>query len=155
MSIKLSKKHGLNPAMTVCFWCGKETGVAILGELPKDEEAPRHVFGGYDPCPECEAKFSKGIFVFEADHKPIHKNQPPIGRDDKGKLLYPTGSYSIVDEAAFKPEMIPENRALALSPQAFEEMMAGAREHLNIEVNEEGVETYDRDRDVNSDKGLH
>lgn len=155
MSIKLSKEHGLNPAMTVCFWCGKETGVAVLGELPKDEKAPKHVFGGYDPCPECEEKFNRGILVFEADHTPINPNQPPIGVDDKNKPLYPTGNFCVMDKEAFRLDKIPTNKALALSPRAFGEMLNEAREHLNIEMDEEGVETYDRDRDANRNKGMH
>ena len=42
--IQVSPKHGLNPTIPVCFWCGKERGeVALLGRLPGDAEAPKNV----------------------------------------------------------------------------------------------------------------
>jgi len=42
MSVRVSKKHGLNPSMEVCFWCGEHTGSVIMfGRVKGDEEAPR------------------------------------------------------------------------------------------------------------------
>ena len=47
--IKLSPKHGLNPTIPVCFWCGEERNeVALLGHSGdgrkhEDFEAPRHM----------------------------------------------------------------------------------------------------------------
>ena len=44
--IKLSPKHGLNPTIPVCFWCGEERNeVALLGHIGdgrkhEDFEAP-------------------------------------------------------------------------------------------------------------------
>ena len=47
--IKVSPKHGLNPTIPICFWCGKERGeVALLGRLPGDAEAPKNVVLDYD-----------------------------------------------------------------------------------------------------------
>lgn len=37
--VTLSKKHGLNPSITVCPICGKETGIALLGKLKGDEKS--------------------------------------------------------------------------------------------------------------------
>lgn len=52
--ITLSKKHGLNPSIAVCPICGKAEGVALLGHIKGDEEAPRYTHG--DICDECKAK---------------------------------------------------------------------------------------------------
>ena len=52
--ITLSKKHGLNPSITVCPICGKEIGIALLGKLKGDEEAPRKIIG--DLCDDCISK---------------------------------------------------------------------------------------------------
>ena len=47
--IKLSPKHGLNPTIPVCFWCGEERNeVALLGRIGdgrkhEDFEAPRYM----------------------------------------------------------------------------------------------------------------
>jgi hypothetical protein len=52
----LSKEHGLNPTMPVCYWCGEETGeVALLGAAYKGE-APMHMVLNKEPCPACKAK---------------------------------------------------------------------------------------------------
>lgn len=40
-NIILSEKHGVNPSITVYPICGKEIGIALLGKLKGDEEAPR------------------------------------------------------------------------------------------------------------------
>lgn len=43
MGIHLSKKHGVNPSIEICAVCGKGIGVALLGRLKNDAEAPREV----------------------------------------------------------------------------------------------------------------
>lgn len=52
--ITLSKKHGLNPSVMVCPICGKKRGIAILGHIKGDKEAPRYIQG--DICDECKAR---------------------------------------------------------------------------------------------------
>lgn len=40
-SIRLSPKHGLNPSISVCFFCGEDKNEIILpGKLEGDAEAP-------------------------------------------------------------------------------------------------------------------
>lgn len=53
-SIRLSEKHGVNPSITICPICGKETGIALLGKLKGDKEAPRKIIG--DICDDCISK---------------------------------------------------------------------------------------------------
>lgn len=53
-NIILSEKHGVNPSITVCPICGKEIGIALLGKLKGDKEAPRYIQG--DICDECKAR---------------------------------------------------------------------------------------------------
>ena len=64
-NIRVSEKHGVNPSIMTCFYCNKEsTGIALLGRLPKDAEAPMD--GGIfdmNPGPECE-KFMKMGIIF-------------------------------------------------------------------------------------------
>ena len=65
MSIRLSPKHGVNPSIMVCPICGKETGVALLGRLKGDTEAPRHIPDRI-PCPECRKVLDQGgHFIIE------------------------------------------------------------------------------------------
>jgi len=69
-NIKLSEKHGVNPSLDICFWCGTPKGVALFGKLRDDKEAPREVVTGYDPCDECKKNMAMGITFIEAssDH---------------------------------------------------------------------------------------
>ena len=71
-SIRLSKKHGLQPTMPLCYYCGKAKGtIALLGHAGdalaraigrSDGEMPKEVWlpGDIDPCDSC-AKIGVGI----------------------------------------------------------------------------------------------
>ena len=74
-SIRLHPKHGLNPTMPVCFWCGQDTGeVALLGAAYKDE-APRRMVIGQNPCEKCKAQMAQGITFME-----VTENREYTGR---------------------------------------------------------------------------
>lgn len=105
--IEISPKHGLNPTIPVCFWCGKEKNeIALLGRIREktknryganmtkrdsDIEAPRRMVIDYEPCDECKKMWESGIAVFEAQETPTMPNQPEI---QKG--IYPTGRLVVV-----------------------------------------------------------
>jgi hypothetical protein len=63
MSIKLSKKHGVNPSLMNCYFCGEAKGVALLGKLPKDQEAPHQAVYDYEPCDKCKSYMEQGIIL--------------------------------------------------------------------------------------------
>lgn len=65
-SIRLSEKHGVNPTLLVCFLCGKETGVALLGLLKGDAEAPRRMCDR-EPCDECKGYMEQGVILISVD----------------------------------------------------------------------------------------
>lgn len=94
-SIKLSPKHGLNPCIRLCFWCGEPDGISILGKLPDDMEAPRQAVMDYEPCPDCVKKMKKGCTIISvtqdqpADHRPAIQNDPDI---------YPTGDWAVLSD---------------------------------------------------------
>ncbi len=96
--ITLSEKHGVNPTLPVCFWCGEENGtVALLGRLPGDIEAPRHPVLDYDPCDECRENFALGIALIECTEYNSN-NLPPIQETPQ---LFPTGRLLVI-----KPEAV-------------------------------------------------
>ena len=111
--IKLSPKHGLNPTMPVCFWCGKEKNeVALMGKMDKqDSEAPRHMVVDYEPCDTCKELFSKGVHVIGVTSQPMAKGQFPIMQNPE---MYPTGSMFVAPKEWMKafleenqhPEMV-------------------------------------------------
>jgi hypothetical protein len=108
MKIALSAKHGVNPSVQRCFWCGKSVGVALFGRLPVhrakemfgeefaknpvggEVEAPREVILDMEPCEGCEvwAHSKEGIFVVQAE--------------DGESGPKPTGTFLCVKEDAVK-----------------------------------------------------
>ena len=59
----LSEKHGVNASVMKCFYCGKDMGVALLGRLKDDVEAPRECVLNYEPCDDCKKYMEEGIIV--------------------------------------------------------------------------------------------
>lgn len=57
-SILLSPKHGVNLSVLHCICCGKDYGIAMLGKLKGDEEAPRDMYQGL--CKDCEGVVNQG-----------------------------------------------------------------------------------------------
>lgn len=71
-SIPLHPEYGLNPAMDCCLYCGKERGVALLGNKCKGK-APRQVVSSLEPCNECKEKFGDDMILVGVDEKEINK----------------------------------------------------------------------------------
>lgn len=90
--IKVSPKHGLNPTIPICFWCGKERGeVALLGRLPGDAEAPKNVVLDYEPCECCRADMARGFTLMEATNHPNDR-----GQVEAQTGVYPTGRFLVI-----------------------------------------------------------
>lgn len=104
--IRISKKHGINPTIPLCFWCGKEKNeIALLGKLPGDIEAPRSMWllGDYEPCCDCKLMRSQGVDLIEVSEYPIvHPQQPSFHG------AYPTGRHMILKERAIRSIFSPE-----------------------------------------------
>lgn len=60
--IKLSPKHGVNPSVLHCTCCGKDYGIALLGKLKGDKEAPRDIAQGL--CDQCKGVIDQGGCMF-------------------------------------------------------------------------------------------
>ena len=90
--IKISPKHGLNPTIPVCFWCGKQKNeIALMGRMKDDIEAPKNMVLDYVPCEECQSHMAMGVAVLEASDHPNTENQPPIQEG-----VYPTSRFVVV-----------------------------------------------------------
>lgn len=129
--MRLSAKHGLNPSMPVCFWCGEPTGEVVWfgASYPKGAEAPMHVVMNYNPCPKCVADFAKGIVLMAASHTPIG-NRPAI-QDG----VWPTGAVVVVTEEAvrhiFKGDAaddVLKHRRAYLDAETFDALFRGEAE---------------------------
>ena len=78
-SILLSPKHGVNPSITHCEICGKEIGIALLGKLKDDAEAPKDVAIGL--CDDCQKVMdAEGVIVIEVRDGETGNNPYRTGR---------------------------------------------------------------------------
>lgn len=78
-SITLSPKYGVNPSITHCECCGKEIGIALLGKLKGDKEAPRDVYMGL--CEDCQKVIDQdGLLVVEVRDGETGENPYRTGR---------------------------------------------------------------------------
>lgn len=78
-TIILSPKHGVNPSITHCECCGKEIGIALMGKLKGDAEAPRDVYMGL--CDDCQKVIDQGgVMVIEVKDGEKSPNPYRTGR---------------------------------------------------------------------------
>lgn len=97
-SIKLSPKHGVNPTIPVCFWCGKEKNeIALLGRIggKEDVEAPKNMVLDFEPCDDCANKMAMGITCMECTEKPNDNCNVPFG-----DRIYPTRNFVVIKREA-------------------------------------------------------
>lgn len=120
--IKLSPKHGVNPTMSICFWCGEHTGeIAMLGKLDnQDFGVPREMVLSYDPCDDCKAKWDLGVTIVEVSPTPIEDNQIVVSTQD-GIDMYPTGRFAVVKEDAMTAYEFGEAKIVQFSTELFQE----------------------------------
>lgn len=78
--ITLSPKHGVNPTVLHCFICGKEIGLALLGKLKGDVEAPKDMTNPNELCDDCKKALEKGKFIIEVKDNTDQHNPERTGR---------------------------------------------------------------------------
>lgn len=79
-SITLSPKHGVNPALLQCPVCHKDTGIALLGKLKGDVEAPKYMTD-VQLCEDCKKKYITLLIVEKQEPKPKIIGQAYIRRE--------------------------------------------------------------------------
>ena len=123
-NIKLSPKHGLNPTIPVCAWCGEpKNEIALMGKLDReDSEAPKNVVLDYEPCDHCKEQWSMGVAVLEATTGRPEPYRPPL-QQSNGVDIYPTMRYVVITteaaERLFGGKFL-EGQKVLLEDEAFE-----------------------------------
>ena len=118
--IRVSEKHGVNPTIPICAFCGKEKNeIVLLGRLPGDAEAPRTAIVNYEPCDECKAQWAQGVAIIEVSRFPFTDGQPPISNG-----AYPTGRVAVVREEALNGNFKKGDKALMVTEE-FQQMFKG------------------------------
>lgn len=91
MNVRLSPRHGVNPSIDQCFFCMKDVGVALLGHLKDDAQAPRCTCFNMDPCAECAEFMKRGIILISVANDSEDNTNP-----------YRTGGWCVITEKAVK-----------------------------------------------------
>lgn len=118
--IRVSQKHGINPTIPICFFCGKEKNeVVLLGKLPDDAEAPMHTLLNYEPCDDCKKLMEQGVTIIEVIDKPLVKNQAPIQENH-----YPTGRWCLVKEKAAKEIFNTDEKKILVDPTIMDSILS-------------------------------
>ena len=107
-SIKLSPKHGVNPCMPVCFFCGEtKNEIVLLGKIDREDSvAPMKAVMDYEPCDECKKKFAEGVLLIEVTTSPEYIGMPIA------ENAYPTGRYVVVKPEALNADFKAGSKAL-------------------------------------------
>lgn len=64
MPLLVSKEHGVNPSLSICFFCGGDKNEIILaGRCKEDRKAPHAAAWNYEPCDTCKDYMEKGVMV--------------------------------------------------------------------------------------------
>lgn len=119
-SIPLSMKHGVNPTITVCFWCGEDDGVALLGKLPGDAEAPKRMVADFEPCSKCAEKMETGFTIMEATSSPND-----VCRVEMQSGVYPTGRWAVISLESVNSEVSAKTKKAFMTPDAFDSVVGG------------------------------
>lgn len=158
MSIRLSEKYGVNPTVQKCFWCGGDIGVALLGRLKGDAEAPRSAVLDYSLCNDCKKKREEYVQFIEAVHNPTSEGQPEIQEG-----VWPTGRNAWVKDRAVRnilndkelADGIIKSRVAFVAPEAFDgilgifdEINKRDEDEVDTEATEEKAESAEATEEV-------
>lgn len=105
MQIKISPKYGANPALSYCFWCGKEKNeVLLMGRIGRDDQkAPEGIVRDYMPCEDCLKIIANGIQVVSAVEVQPEDGRPPISpATDAHPTLYPLQMFTVMTKGGFR-----------------------------------------------------
>ena len=96
MSLRLHPEHGVNPTISMCFYCKGEKGEIVLMGRAYRGKAPMQMVMDYDPCEKCREQFDRGILFIEVNRSPNQEGQPPLYENGP----YPTRNYWVLTAEA-------------------------------------------------------
>ena len=93
--ILLSPKHGVNPAIPLCFFCNKPKNEIMLpGRWDGDDrQSPQHSVWDKRPCDRCASVMKLGIILISVDEKKT---------GDNTDNPYRTGGWIVLKEKAVR-----------------------------------------------------
>jgi hypothetical protein len=108
--IKLSPKHGVNPAVPLCFFCNEQKNEVVLpGYMGRgDPEAPRAAVWDMNPCDKCAGYMKQGVILISINESQTTDPKNP----------YRTGGWCVVKDAAIE-RMLEEVAAKGILEARF------------------------------------
>jgi hypothetical protein len=98
--VRLSKKHGLNPSIKQCYFCGEGDEIILFGSaFPGGEAAPHQAVYDKQPCQKCANLMKQGIMLIQ------------VRDGESGENPYRTGMLCVVKDAAIREIVQPEELA--------------------------------------------
>jgi hypothetical protein len=120
--ITLHPEHGVNPMLTVCWWCGEDDGIALLGRNG-GKKAPMRGIVNKAPCPKCKERIDQGcLYVFEA--KAPDKYDPDQEPKRTGRMVCLTKEKG--DE--FRKDAPSVKHACFMEPDLYEKIFGHCEE---------------------------
>ena len=119
MGIHLHSKHGVNPTMVACYYCGEPKEIMLVGARVKqfkeaglaseDEEMNQKITIDQEPCDDCKKHMEIGIILISV-------------KDDETDMCNPyrTGKMVVMKEDAIK-------RILKDNPKLLEHILKERR----------------------------
>ena len=105
-SIRLDPKHGVNPAIPLCFLCNEPKNEVILAGYMGGKEAPKNVVWDKVPCDKCKKLMRKGVILISMDEA---KSK---GKEDNP---YRTGGWVTVTDDFITRVFTPETATAILA----------------------------------------
>jgi len=112
--IKISEKHGVNPSLEQCFFCGEPKGIILFGRLKEDAEAPREVCLNHEPCDKCKGYMEQGVMLVSVKDGSDRKNPCRTGaiaviKEEAVKKMFKnfSGRFAFVEDAVWDSFMLP------------------------------------------------
>jgi hypothetical protein len=108
--IKVSEKHGVNPSISICAWCGESKGIALMGKLKNDEEAPKEAIFDLEPCESCQKQMDLGITVAESKDGKRPTGRWVVVKEDKISQII--GDEDILEKTLEKRKVFVDSKLM-------------------------------------------
>jgi hypothetical protein len=104
-TLRLSEKHGVNPALDLCYFCGEAKGVVMFGRMKGDAPAPHGVVLDKQPCDECAAHMKAGVILIE------------VKEGEEGENPHRLGGFAVLKDDAINRIVQPPELAAQILKQ--------------------------------------
>lgn len=110
--IRLSPKHGINPAVPLCYFCQEPKQEIILaGRLRGDAEAPKAAVWDDQPCGTCREHMRQGVVLISVRDGEFGPNPHRTGgwvvvKDEAIQRWFVDASRVLVKRAAFVDDQV-------------------------------------------------